>query len=188
MKKLVTLVAMAMLFVPVTASAFEVVIPYFLDGGRIIATEGTTIKGGAAFITMVNLTNDTLTLGVVYVDTFGVNSTPSDNTFELNPGAANGFRPVATDIGMEDDTIPGALASVGGTPTSFARDANGNGGRGGLRLVLAPPNGVGTVEDYPDFANWGPMPFAALLNQYIFYDWALAGAGMEAGFVTKNLE
>ena len=165
MKKLVTLVAMAMLFVPVTASAFEVVIPYFLDGGRLTGSspEPDTVKGGAAFITMVNLTKDTLTLGVVYTDPMGQDATPADNTFELNPFASNGFRPVRTDDGNEDTTIPGAVT----TGTMFGFDAAGNGGRGGLRMLLAPPNGVGDVTDYSDFANWPPAPFALLMNQYL---------------------
>ena len=190
MKKFLVLVAVAMLFVPATASAFEVVIPYFLDGGRLVGSnpEPDTVKGGAAFITMVNLTSDTLTLGVVYTDPNGVDATPADNTFELAPFAANGYRPVVTDTGNEDVTIPNALQAVGGTPTGFARDAGGNGGRGGVRFVLAPPNGVGAVTDYPDYDNWPPAPFTILLNQYLFYDWALAGSGMEQGFISKPLE
>ena len=197
MKKLVTLVAMAMLFVPATASAFEVVIPYFLDGGKVLSGPDVTAEagwaGGASFVTVVNLTDDTLTLGVVYTDRDGKDATPTDNTFEINPRASLNYRPVRTDpdnegIDANGKLIPDAVATLDGTNSTFDWKTGGHAGFGGLRMLLAPPDGTGAVGDYANFASWPPAPFSMLLMQYVFYDFALAGTGMEAGFISKPLE
>ena len=54
MKKIFALALIAALVVPTAASAFEVVVPYVLDGGRVFSDAAeNSFQGGAAFITLV---------------------------------------------------------------------------------------------------------------------------------------
>ena len=117
MKKIIVMAMMAALLVSTSASAFEVVIPYFQDGhatgyedaagvtydGSGFPIQGTATPGvgGLAQVMVANLTADDLVLGVVYTDASGLPSTPDGNTFIISANSSMIFRPVAEENGGE---------------------------------------------------------------------------------------
>ena len=185
MKKIFALALIAALVIPTAASAFEVVIPYVLDGGRVFSLPAeNTFQGGAAFITLVNLTDDTLVLGSVYTDANGVPCTPNGNTFLINPQSSFAIRPVAEDQFTEKTAAAGGpkqpLFTVDGADTTFKRANQFDAGFGAVKFVVARPTGKGSVEQYPNYNTWPDAPIYALLQQYNLYD---SFAGHPAGFV-----
>jgi len=202
MKRVMVLAVMVALLVP-AASAYEIVIPYFSDGGRL-GKEPATVQGMETFVQLVNMTKDTLTLGIRYTDINGISCTPGGNSFEIAPLASWAFRPVAEDTGAERratddpattdrvegggpkqpyDWVDGNNTGVDSDKTSFWRDAAGNGGNGGCALFVLPREGDTSVTDYPGYADWPDTetPIFAMLVSYNLYD---SFDGVPGGMVT----
>jgi len=195
MKKVIALAAMAVLLVPMGASAYEIVVPFFNDGGRVWGdTADTGASGNCTWIYLVNMTRDTLTLGVRYTDINGIPCTPDGNSFEINPLSSWAFRPVAEDTGAERTVdlggpkqpyawVDGNNTGQDSDKTSFWRDSAGNGGLGGCALFVLPKQGDTSVTQYPDYENWPDTdtPIFAMVNSYNLYSF-LSGApgGMTA--------
>jgi hypothetical protein len=96
------------------AGANTIVVPFFNDGGSL-ASEAAS--GMRTYIRVKNLDAATITVAIAYTDFYGVDATPSPNTFLLGPKASIGFRPVANDATSEGDgtRVPDAVT----TGTSF---------------------------------------------------------------------
>lgn len=186
MKKLIVLAIMVAFLAP-TASAFEVVVPYFVDDGLLEYPGGTTVltQGWQTFVFLVNLTEDDLQIGVRYTDYNGLESTPAGNTFELLALSGWPFRP-CQDVRPEEGNkvAPGTAGNVPGVgprPPLQEEDEDGDGIGDGTANSFAVHKGslalyiVGELADYPGYGDtWGTEtsgpPIAVMLQQYSVID------------------
>lgn len=202
MKKLMALALMAAVLVPVTASAYEVVVPFFNDAAQLDYTdlENVTVSqpGWVTFVKIVNMTNDALNLGIRYTDGAGAASTPAGNTFEVAALSALPFRPVQEEgreevivdwggppppLETEDtDDPPDGIGD--GDATSFANNVTG--GKGSLAVFIVPPAGGEDLNDYPGYAaeEWPPQPIALMIEVYNLNGYfGTLGAGLSGAVV-----
>jgi len=188
LKRLIVLAMAAALLVPATASAYEVIIPFFNDSAVDALASGDA--GFGTFVQVVNLTEETLLLGIRYTDSDGRNATPAGNTFEISPLASWGFRPIAENsfaeravaLGgprpplPEEDTDGDGVGD--GTATTFAVNTeNRGGGYGGLAIFVLPPSGPGgSLTEYSSYdeALWAETPpiylSQTVYNMYTAFD------------------
>ena len=165
-KALVLVVAIAVGAVAVPASASTLIAPFFSDAGTLLnpfntgvtpTSAATTIdgaadratygfRGQATFITLSNIGTTTAVVSVTYTDMFGVDATPTDNTFEVGVLQSIVFRPVRFDPFMET-SVGTALPSTFGDPLvpkanktgAFALDDTGGNANGGVLIETATP-------------------------------------------------
>ena len=101
MKKILVLAIMAAFLAPVTAGAYEIVVPYFVDDA-IVGADGTVeVAGWTTIVTLVNNTNSNLSCAIQYTGANGRNATPAGNSFALLANSGWGFRP-CQDVRQEE--------------------------------------------------------------------------------------
>ena len=192
MKKLLVLAIVAAFLAPATASAFEVVVPYFVDDGILEYPGGTTVltQGWQTFVKLVNLTEDDLVCGVRYTDYNGLACTPAGNTFDLAALSGWPFRP-CQDVRAEEGNkvapgTAGTVPGVGPRPPLQAEDTTGDGEedgdessfalhKGALAIYIVAPRGGDSITDYPNYLDtWGGEddgpPIAVMLETYSVID------------------
>ena len=138
MKKIFVLAIMAAFLAPVTASAFEVVIPYFVDNAVIDLASGSVEQAGwTTIVKLVNNTDEDLYCGIRYTGSQGLNATPAGNTFELLALSGWPFRPCQDVRGEEGNKVAPGTPLVSGDPDPVdpGDQRHARGPRGPLSVV-----------------------------------------------------
>ena len=123
MKKILVLAIMAAFLAPVTAGAYEVIVPYFVDDAGVV-------EGGAwtTIVQLVNNSSDDLSCAIQYTGAKGLNATPAGNSFPLLANSGWAFRPCAENPAQEgnkvspDTTLASGAAGIGPRPPLTVTD------------------------------------------------------------------
>ena len=115
MKKILVLAIMAAFLAP-AASAYEVVVPYFVDDAAVGADGSVEAAGWTTIVTLVNNSSDDLWCGVRYTGANGRNATPAGNTFELLALSGWAFRPCADNRAEEGNKVSPGTPLLDGSP------------------------------------------------------------------------
>ena len=160
MKKILVLAIMAAFLAPVTASAFEVIVPYFVDDAIVNLDSGDVENAG--WTTLIKLVNNvenagaSLWCGIRYTGANGRNATPAGNTFELESLSGWAFRPCQDVRGEEANKVaPGTpLGNGDPDPVDPGDQRKARGPRGPLTVEDGDLDGYGDEEgDATSFQN-----------------------------------
>ena len=148
MKKILVLAIMAAFLAP-AASAFEVVLPYFVDNAIVDLGSGDVSQAGwTTIVKLVNNTTDDLYCGIRYTGANGRNATPAGNTFELLALSGWPFRPCQDVRGEEANKVSPGTPLNDGSPDPV--DPGEQKHARGPRPPLVVADDEDPVDGYPD--------------------------------------
>ena len=148
MKKILVLAIMAAFLAPVTAGAFEIVIPYFVDDALQGADGAVEAAGWTTIVTLVNNSSDDLDCGIRYTGSNGHNATPAGNTFALLANSGWGFRPCQDVRAEEANKVSPGTPLADGSPDPMDPDDQRK--ARGPRPPLTVADDEVEIDGYPD--------------------------------------
>ena len=148
MKKILVLAIMAAFLAPVTAGAYEIVIPYFVDDALQGGDGAVEAAGWTTIVTIVNNSGDDLDCGIRYTGANGRNATPAGNSFALLANSGWAFRPCQDVRQEEGNKVAPGTPLADGSPDPM--DPEDQRKAKGPRPPLTVADDEDDIDGYPD--------------------------------------